>query len=171
MKKSFTLIEMLISMLLGSIILYYTYNTINTTTKNHKTYETAAQDVYISGQVLLTLYRDLLHSIGNIEIIHNKKFDAIRFYTRTSMHSMHNPYITYFVSKKDNALIRVESKEYFDIFNIGSNKTQSLPYMFSDILTTECDSFRVSYISDKVDVMFRKKKSDMILFSVYKAIK
>lgn len=170
MRRGFTLIEVLISVLLGSLIFYYSYSTINTTSKNHEVYSKKSADIFDSGQVLLQLYYDLQHSIGNIAIVNGKNYDSVRFYTKYSLYNLRNPYVTYFISKKDLALVRVESKASFDVLNIGNDTQQTLPYMFGDVLSNDTHSFRLYFDENArtINIMFQKKNSDMLLFRVFK---
>lgn len=159
---------MLISVLLGSLIFYYSYHTIHTTSKNHEGYKSAVERMNSSSEAFRLLYEDLQSSSSGVSVVSFKEYDRITLLSKNSMYGFQNAFVTYFVSKKDNALVRVESKEAFDIFSIGNNKRQDLPFMFGEVLFTECESFRVYVDKDKkrVNLFLKKKNADAVLFSV-----
>ena len=166
MKKAFTLVEILISVLLASLIFYYSYNVIDSTKNNHKVYKNKSEKVLNSSVGFSLLYKDLQNSMGEISVNNGRNYDSISFYSKNSLYGMKYPYIQYFVSKKDKAFVRVENKNGFDVFSIGSSVEQTLPVMYSEVIFENCLSFRVNAQEKIIDVMLRNEEADM-LFKVY----
>lgn len=166
-KSAFTLVEVLISVLLASLIFYYSYGVIDTTKNNHKIYTQKTQKLLNSSLGLSLLYRDLQNSLSGVSVVHGRDYDRVSFYSKNSIYGMKNPYVQYFVSNKDKTLLRVENKESFDVFSIGSSVDQKLPVMFLEKIVQSCDSFRVLVEDEQISVMLRTNEAD-ILFKVFR---
>ena len=134
MKKSFTLIELLLSIAIFSILVLAMSNVIKEVNnskdflikhyKNKKDY------------LVKVLYYDILDA-SEIKIIHTKNpdYDKLILKTSNSLYKLINPAVTWYVTKK--ALIRKENLKYtidkFDsnmkIFKIYKNKSKFFIYI------------------------------------------
>ena len=110
MKKSFTLIEIIISVMILSVLFFAMSGVL----KNLKiTKEILEKNFAKSSQkelMIKTLYYDLLNA-ESLKIIHSQNSDYDRIYLRTSNSLYHliYPNVLWYVSKNKNSLIRVES--------------------------------------------------------------
>ena len=151
MKKAFTLIEIVVSIVIFSLISIYMYQAINTTSKTNDIYETRYKEKERFVKVEELFYDDIflqtdIYSEANIS--NNDDFSTFRLQTKNSIHSMINPHVTYFVN--DNSLFRIESHEFYDIpltyANIENVKVDKL---LSDVtlfrIYEEDNSYLISY--------------------------
>jgi len=115
MKKSFTLIELLISIVIFSILILAMSNVIKEVNSSKdfiiKHYKT--QKDYL----VKVLYYDILNA-SEIKIIHTKNpnYDIIILKTSNSLYKLINPTVTWYISKR--TLIRKENAPFaIDKFN------------------------------------------------------
>ena len=92
--------------------------------------------------------------IGGVKITHSKKYDVLEFKTINSIYQIIEPNITYFVSKKDNALVRVESLEPF---KLDKKEEINKIFLYADILVPSSISFKASYKEGFLSILFRSK--------------
>jgi len=113
MRKAFTLIELLISIVILSILMLFLYKSYASLNRSNDAL--AQQTQKISKEELLkkTIYLDLnVAYASSIKILHQSKIEDVVFLQ--SSHSIHdriNPYIAYMV--KDKTLYRLESLKPF----------------------------------------------------------
>ena len=152
LKKAFTLIEVLVSIVLLGIMFTYVYTILNSVKTQNNRYLEKADTIQKEQKIFNLLSLDIAKSIGKISISHGSRYDLISFTTQNSIYEIINPNILYFVSKKDNALIRVESLEPLKL----DNKEQIVhTFLYADILTTHTISFKASQDDNFVTVMLR----------------
>jgi len=134
MKKSFTLIEILISIVIFSILVLAMSNVIK---------EVNFSKVFLSkhykmqkNYLIKVLYYDIFNA-SEIRIIHTKNpnYDTLVLKTSNSLYKLINPTVTWYISKR--ALIRKENAPYaidkFDsnmkIFKIYKKNTKFFVYI------------------------------------------
>jgi len=113
MKKSFTLIELLISVVILSILFLAlsnvtAYLTTGSEFINKKTSEITSKNSYLK-----VLYYDILNA-EDIDITQKKNYSVIKIRTSNSLYFIAQPYVMWYVSKKGNTLMRLESPQKFD---------------------------------------------------------
>jgi len=121
MKKSFTLIEVLISIAIFSMLFLAMVNSIKNFDTTKKVLNSSYNKEYKNSILIKTLYNDILNA-KYVKIKKSKNFDEIYLKTTNSLYNFISPYVIWYVSKKDKALIRVE--DY---------KKDSLPNRFDNI--------------------------------------
>ena len=110
MKKSFTLIEILLSLIILSIL----FLAMNNIIASLKSASNVLNNYYFKqkqNEILIkTLYADIINATS-IKIIHSKNSDYDRLYliTSNSLYDLIEPYVLWYVSRNKNTLIRVES--------------------------------------------------------------
>ncbi|WP_373035044.1 type II secretion system protein J [Sulfurimonas sp.] len=163
LKKAFTLIEVLLSIVLLGIMFTYVHTILNSIKNQNNHYLEKADKIQAEQKIFNILTLDIAQSISNINISHATKYDLIGFKTQNSIYEIINPNVLYFVSKKDNALIRVESLEALKL----DNKEQiTQAFLYADILTTDTLSFKVSQVGDFVTVMLRSSSIKPMVFQI-----
>jgi len=154
-KKSFTLVEVLVSISILGIIFTFLFETTNTTKQQNQHYIKKANGIYSESKIFKTFINDFSQVIGAASVIYGKKYDIVRFKTKNSVHNIIEPYVTYFVSKKNLALIRTESLEKYDLYKKEDIYKE---YIYSDILVQDTKSFKVFFKNDFFNVMLRTKE-------------
>jgi len=164
MKKSaFTLIELLVSVVLLALIFNYLYNVIHSLQKRNKPYIKQIEKLSQNTKLYTLFSDDISNAVGGISIVQNRKFDTVIFQTYHSLYHLKKPFVYYFVSKQNNALLRIEAQKYFDIFK-ESNPFNVL--YFGDILATETQSFKVTKKEHLLTLLFRSKSSNSIAMTL-----
>ena len=153
MSRGFTLVETILSLVLGALIFFYAYSSINSTKKNHETYVKQQELLSQEQRIFLILYEDIFNALGSISSVEDDGFDALYLRSRQSLHGFSQPYIYYFVSSKENALVRIESREATNLSSLGGSRSQTFPYMYGEILGKDTSSIRVNVQDEWVDVM------------------
>ncbi len=135
MRKAFTLIELMISIVILSIIMLFLYKSYSSL--NHSNIVLKEETKQIKKYELLkkTLYLDF--SLANeIKIMNqDKKEDVVFMQSKNSIHKRFNPYIAYIF--KDKKLYRLESLRPFKEYPLNVD---------SEFVTDElgsCEIFRV----------------------------
>ena len=154
LKKSFTLVEVIISIVILGIMFTYLYTTINSTKKLNANYITKSDVIKDEKQIFKLFNLDFAQIIGSVKITHSKKYDVVVFKTKNSIYQIIEPTVTYFVSKKDKALIRVESLKPFS-FDV-KEKVDKV-FLYADILVSDTISFKASHKDGFISILFRSK--------------
>lgn len=153
-RGAFTLIEVLISIVLLGLIFTFLFGTINNLKQQNNHYIDKANTIKAEERIFLLLNLDVMQVIGTISISPGDRFDVIQFKTRNSIYGIIEPTVIYLVSKKDNALIRLEALKAFDLYNKDQLTRE---FLYGDILSTECISFKASYKDGLVSLLLRSK--------------
>lgn len=139
-KSAFTLVEVLISILLLGIIFVYLYSTIDSLKLQNNHYIQKSDSIQDEMKIFRILNLDIAQA-KSVSVTRSGRFDILNLKTKNSLYGIIDPSVMYFVSKKDNALLRVESLDGFDM----NNKDQiTNMFLYSDILFNDCESFKAS---------------------------
>ncbi len=161
--KGFTLVEVLISVVLLGIIFTFLYSTLNSTKQSNEQYIQRAQTITDTGKLFQTFVEDLSQVVGKPSVIYGKQFDILRIKTSNSVYNIINPYVTYFVSKKGNTLVRTESLTNYDLFEKNDFHQH---YIFGDTLSDQVSSFKVYYQNGFFNLLFRSPKHQPIILKL-----
>ena len=167
MRRSFTLIELLISIGLLSLIIIFLYNSLNTLRRSNSFYEINLKKDESRHKIFNTIYFDLLRAdaktIG-IKAGYEKNFDILTLRSLNSLHNLERPYITYVVSRSENTLIRIES-----LFPIKLPLSYELENSVKiDKIAKEFELFKFFQDTKKENVLIslKHKKIEPILFEM-----
>lgn len=142
-KKAFTLVEVLISIALFSIIVLFLYQALEMSQKGNLFYEEKVFRFEESDSLKLLLYEDILNNseVNSTKIIAEDKNTntILRLTSSNTFHNHFYPHITYFLGK-ENELIRIESKKYFDEKNLNEILQES----YVDVVAQKVSKFRVT---------------------------
>jgi competence protein ComGF len=158
MKKSFTLMEVIISVVLLSIITTFLYQTLSMTKETSKFYKGQLDTLKQQNHIKFLMFEDIMNKEGNITKPLLDKNDNTIF-TFQSSNTFHNPfstYITYFVSRENN-LIRCESKKKFDKNKIYNFVEDKLTYI--DIVDKNVSKFQITPT--------KKDKNNLVVYIQY----
>jgi len=158
MKRSFTLLEMLIAISLFMFVYFVMTNILSDLelSKNFikKKYEYTSKEE----KTLKTLYGDILNATYIKIVKRNKNFTTIYLRTTNSLYNLSYPFVVWYVTNKNN-LIRVESinQQLLPLKNTG------YLYDFGHVKI-----FRIFQNKDKFFIFYEKKKP--LYFELYKGI-
>jgi len=163
-RKAFTLIEVMISIVLLYLIFSFLYSTINSIKQQNNPYIEKSKNLKIEQKIYKLINFDIISMVSAISVKSYKSYDLISFQTKNSLYGIVEPNVTYFVSKKEKALVRVESLKPIDF---TSKKTESNKvFIYADIITKDCISFKVKQDKAFVTLLFRTKDLNPMLFTV-----
>jgi prepilin-type N-terminal cleavage/methylation domain-containing protein len=141
-KKGFTLIEVLISIALFFTIVLFLYQALDMSQKSNLFYEEKVSLLQNKDSLRLLLYQDVLdNSEKNSTKVLSEDKNNNTIFKLNSSNTFHNyfyPHITYFLGK-ENELIRIESKKYFDERELNEILEES----YVDVVFQKVSKFRV----------------------------
>lgn len=164
--KSFTLLEVLISITLFVIIILFLYESLNINEKNNQFFHKKLVDKVDKMEIKKMFFKDIINSeVSKNSIVSNiDKKVVFSLFTSNSYHNAFYQNVTYFVSKENN-LLRIESSKKFN-----KNKMDETFFRKSyiDTIASDVEKFKVikkdkqQYIiylkfKDESDMMFRFK--------------
>ncbi|NOQ31180.1 MAG: prepilin-type N-terminal cleavage/methylation domain-containing protein [Helicobacteraceae bacterium] len=161
-RKAFTLVEMMVSVLLMSILFTYLYGAISNIRKTNKPYTDRSTLIKKENRLFDLFSSDFLLSVGKAEITQFPKYDIVQFSTSNSLYQIQNPIVTYVVSKKENALLRIETFKKFKInepFNVED-------LIYTDILVKDTLGFNVNSDGSYFYLLLRAKKLNPMLLKL-----
>ena len=169
MKKSFTLLEVVISITIFMILLIFLYKTLDQTKHSNKKFTNHTKDVKYENELNDIFLEDILESISNIDIkTDNDEHSLLRFESSNSYHNSFFNNITYMISS-NSKLLRIESK---DKFNFGETQIGFFDYAYIDILLEDIEYFEVKENSRKTEnnyvFIIKQKDKERIVFNTYK---
>ena len=154
LKKSFTLIEMIISVTLFSIIIIFLYQTLDITKKSNKIYKEELNKILKAQDIKKLFFEDMLN-VKNIQIYSTENENMIlSLETSNTFHNSFYINILYIVSKENN-LIRVESLEKY--YNKKEQKFINNQNIYVDKIKINVELFNI-YQNKKVYTIYIKTK-------------
>jgi hypothetical protein len=110
MKKSFTVIELILAVIILSILILAMNNIIINLKSTKNFLKNYLRKTNKSELLIKTLYYDILNATS-IKVIHsiNSDYDRVYLQTQNSLYHLIFPYVIWYVSKNKNTLIRIES--------------------------------------------------------------
>ena len=161
-RRAFTLIEVIISVLLLTLVIFALYKNLNIVKKStvnlHSHLENSQKDI----NSYKLLYLDLLQITDKLTITSKEKnYDRVCFFSKNSLYNLPKAYICWVVHKKDNTLLRVESSKKFNLPPMRETPLQK------DIIKKNIKIFKVYkhkrenqlliFVKDKKEVSFKVK--------------
>ncbi len=166
MKKSFTLLEVIISITLFMIILLFLYKVLDQSKLSNNLF-VKKEEIQISENKLYDIFLlDILKSKADINITLDKEKNSIVIFK--SLNSNHNVYYTniaYMISSSSK-LVRIESKEKFKLVN-SSQEFYDTSYI--DVLLDNIEYFEVKYKKSEKSVVFaiKQKNKERVIFKTF----
>ena len=118
MKKAFTLIELMISIILLSIIVTFLYQSVAQLQTSNLQFLEKTDGLQKREQVLNLIYNDFINASSIQWYDKGRNKDIILLQTNNSFHNMSQPFVRYKVYKEDSILKRIESPiEKIDFLN------------------------------------------------------
>jgi prepilin-type N-terminal cleavage/methylation domain-containing protein len=158
MKKSFTLIEILISIAILSVLFLALSNVISYLSNSSLFIKHKYQHTENSDRFLKVLYYDLLDA-DYINIKQSKNYSFVKMRTTNSLYRIPKPYVIWYVSKNGNSLMRLESPK--DV-----NLSVEREYYYLDKFAQNVKIFKIYQKNGGYFVYFDNKKP--IYYEMYK---
>ncbi|HIP13014.1 MAG TPA: hypothetical protein EYG97_01035 [Arcobacter sp.] len=153
-KKSFTLVEMMISITLFSIIIIFLYQSLEVTKNSNKFYSDKLSSFIKKNNVKKIMFEDIINA-KNISISSDKNKNSIlKFTTSNLYHNNFFIHVSYLLTKENN-LVRIQSKDIFQknkVYNLEDNS-------YIDILENKIVKFKVT--------TSKKYKKSYIIYITY----
>ena len=165
-RRAFTLIETMVALLLTAILFFYLHGVLDTLRKNHRRYETVADTMVRTAFLHRLFLNDLSQARSHPHIVHEAGYDRIDFRTDHTLYGLSMPWVHYFISEKDRALIRIEAVRPID-FARGSHISAQVAF-FADRLALGCTTLRFRMDENGVDAMVRCDGMDSLLISAWR---
>jgi type II secretory pathway pseudopilin PulG len=164
MKKSFTLLEVIISITLFMILIVFLYKTLDQTKYSNNQFSKKEQSLKLTNDLYDIFLKDVAQA-KDIKIELNKEKNSIvKLISTNTYHNAFFNNITYLIGS-NNKLVRIESK---DIFKGFETPFEFYDDSFIDILLDDIEFFEVK--EDKGSYLFaiKQKNKERVLLNTYK---
>jgi len=164
-RKAFSLIELIISIALLSIIIFFLYSTTSSLQKRNKIFSKKEDSIEKNEKILNLLYDDIFES--NELNISGKEYSVLDLQTKSSIFNIEYPNVTWLVSRNNNTLLRFESKLKFSQMNVDNNS-----YYHISKVTQGCEKFLIYQSKDKTKILIYIKfqDKDPIIYEIPKPL-
>ena len=165
MKKSFTLLELLISITLFMIIVVFLYKTLDQTKHSNKLFSNK-QEVLKESNHLHNIFLEDVAETSSVTVTYDKNKNAIiKIVTYNTYHNAFFNNVTYFINSSKE-LIRIESKIVFEHLQpIGETFFND---SFIDVLLVDVEYFDVKNSGNNYVFVIKQKNKDRVFFNTYK---
>lgn len=165
MKKSFTLLEVVISITIFMIVLLFLYKVLDQTKLSNKLFESRQEKVNIVNNLNNIIIEDIAESIEDEKDKATNTFDKnnnsrYQFKTQNTYHNAFYKYITYMLSN-ENELLRIESLTKFRFENENYDFYDTA---YIDVLLEDIEYFEVSNNS----FILKQKDKKQIIVRAFK---
>lgn len=164
MKKSFTLLEVVISITLFMIVIVFLYKTLDQTKFSNMKFSQKEEAFRLTNDLYNIFLEDVLES-SSVKIETTKdKNTIVKLITSNTYHNPFFNNVTYLIGSNDK-LVRIESSESF--------KNAETPYdfyeaSFIDILLDNIEFFEVQEDKEGLLFSFQQKNKERVFLNTYK---
>jgi len=164
-RKAFSLIELIISIALLSIIIFFLYSTTSSLQKRNKIFSKKEDSIEKNEKILNLLYDDIFES--NELNISGKEYSVLNLQTKSSIFNIEFPNVTWLVSRNNNTLLKFESKLNFSQMNVDNNS-----YYHISKVAQQCEKFLIYQSKDKTKILIYIKfqDKDPIIYEIPKPL-
>ncbi len=148
MKRAFTLVEIMVSVVLLGLISMFVSSAIQQTKKNNRVFETQTKRDNKLEKAVDTIYADISQS-KSISIDTQKHYSTLHVKSKNSLYGISEPHIVWLVLKKNNTLVRLESARKITL----PVKKEFEKYIFIDKTIENCDDFSINLSNGKDSVL------------------
>jgi prepilin-type N-terminal cleavage/methylation domain-containing protein len=166
MKRAFTLIEVLISIVLLGLITIFVSSIIQQTKKTDSLFAKKVKKDENTEAIYRMLYRDIFQS-KKIILSTFSTYSVLKIETKNSVYNIDNPYVIWLVLKKHHTLIRLETSKNINV----PIEEKYERYVFADKLIEQVEHFSINLSKDKkyILVFIEIKNKKPILFEIKKS--
>lgn len=165
MKKSFTLLELLISIALFFIIVVFLYKTIDQTKHSNNLFSNKEQALKESNHLHNIFLEDFGES-SNITISYDKnKNTIVKIVTNNTYHNAFFNNITYLINSSKK-LVRIESYQAFNELQPMTLDFEANSYI--DILLENIEFFELKSTGVNYNIVLKQKDKNRVFYNAYK---
>lgn len=165
MKKTFTLLELVISISIFMILILFLYKVLDQTKYSNTLLLEKGKQLEISNRLHDILLEDIAESKKVSITMTKEKNSLVRIETRNSYHNPYYKYVTYMISSNFK-LLRIESLE---VFNTGENVNIDLflENAYIDILANDVELFEVKNSELNYVFVIKEKDKERVFYNTY----
>ena len=168
-KKSFTLMEILISITLFVVIILFLYESLNINEKSNQFFHKKLVEKVEKVEIKKIFFKDIINSISlkNSIVTNIDKEVIFSLYSSNSYHNAFYKNITYFISKENN-LLRIESLKKFN-----KNKMDETFFRKSyiDTIAFDVKKFKVIKKDKHQYIIYLKFKDESDMMFTFKSMR
>ncbi len=140
MRRAFTLMELMISIVLIALISLFLFGAIASSKLSNDTLLKHTKKEQLRSELFELLYRDVLEALS-IQTLETKEraFTVLQMQTDNSLYEIAAPYVTYFVNSKTNVLTRLESARKITLPIAYEDES----FVMADTLLPDVNTFNV----------------------------
>lgn len=166
MKRGFTLLEVLISIMIFGILIVFLYKTLDNTKYSNKLINEKKQNLINSNKIYNIFLEDILES-SNIVILKDKNKNSIlKMSSHNIFHNSNFNNVTYLIDNKNN-LIRIESEGEF---NLEKNTDDFYKNSYIDILIENIVFFEVLNKESNILISLNVKDKETKFYNLSKLL-
>ena len=166
-KKSFTLIEILISIVLLSIIVIFLYQTLDMSEKSNKFFHSKLSIKQNKTKIKKLIFYDIIYAKTIVMIEDKNRNTILKINTSNTYHNSFFLNTTYLLSKENN-LLRIESKKVFDSKKLHDDFFE---YAYIDNIASNVLQFKTIQKNKKEYTIYIKFKDESDMMLTFKAIR
>ena len=151
-RRAFTLIELVLSIFLLGIIVYFLYSAVANLQKSNKLFLKKSQSAFFNQRLLSMLQRDLFFATKLSVSDTNRESSFVNMQTANTMFDIDYPYVTWFIKPDLKKLVRFESTLPFAKMN-----AQNSAWYHMSIIPKQCEVFKVYQSKQKAQLLIYLK--------------
>lgn len=165
MKKSFTLLELLISISIFSIIIVFLYKTLDQTKYSNILFSKKQETLKQSNHLHNILLEDVTESNSTPTVIPDKnKNSIVKINTSNTYHDVFFNNVTYLVGNTKK-LLRIESEKVFTEFEAKNIDFYRNAYI--DVLLEDIEYFELKNDGNNYNFVIKQKAKDRVIYNTF----
>ncbi len=166
MKKSFTILEVVISITIFMILILFLYKVLDQTKYSNILISQKEKELEISNRLHDILLEDIAESKEITSDMTKDKNSLVKIETRNTYHNPYYKHVTYMIGAKFK-LLRIESLE---VFNAGANINMDLFFKnaYIDILADDVELFELKNSGLNYVFVIKQKDKERVFYNTYK---
>ncbi len=147
MRRAFTLMELMVSIVLIALIVLFLFGAIASSKLSNDTLLKHTEKEQVRSELFELFYRDIMEAVS-IQTVETKEraFTLLQMQTSNSLYEIAMPYVTYFVHSQTHRLTRLESARKITL----PIAYEAENFVMADVLLSDVSAFNV-YVSSSPD--------------------
>lgn len=163
MKKSFTLLEVIISIGIFSVLMIFLYKTLDQVSFSNNTFKEREKSLYKNNKIYKIMIEDTLES-SKVEILEDKnKNSVLKLISTNTFHNPSYKNITYLIDAS-KTLVRVESKLEF---LLGKTSSEFYKDVYIDKIQEEVIIFSIISIKKDIKIAIKQENGSLEYINLF----